>query len=83
MNYALLDEKKRMDLRAEHLLGLEAAHFRFLLEEMEEPGANQQRLAALTELERRISNHRAALGLIDHAEGEPPVEAKPEADTDE
>lgn len=63
MEYALLDDDARKEIRSRHLLDLEATHYRLTLEEVEEPGTNPDRTRMLAEIERRAGGHRAALGL--------------------
>lgn len=72
MEYALLTKDEQHNLRMNRLRELEIHHYTFTLEELEEPGGSPQRAHSLADLERRISDYRAALGLADNMEGETP-----------
>lgn len=71
MEYALLNDDARREIRSRHLLDLEATHYRLTLEETEEPGSNADRVRMLAEIERRVAEHRSALGLDGQATGTP------------
>lgn len=72
MEYTSLSQGDLRSITAHRLRELEVHHFQFSLEENEEPGRSPERTSALADLERRISDYRAVLGLTESMEGESP-----------
>lgn len=71
MDYFLLSEEDRLQLRAQHTFDLEARLFTLCLHEEEEPGRSPERVRSITELADRIARHRAILAPTLDADHEP------------
>jgi hypothetical protein len=71
VEYALLNGEDQRGIRLAHVRDLEAAHYRLILEESEEPGANPARTEALADIERRVVGHLAVLTPKPEPEPEP------------
>ena len=72
MDYALLNGEDQQNLVLGRLRELEAHHFKFTLEEQEEPGVSELRTRSIADLERRISDYHQSLGLKKKMAGESP-----------
>lgn len=70
MQYATLTEEDLSALRQERLRELEVMHYRYMLEEGEDPERNVARMRALAAIEYRIMSYREQLGFTHRSEDE-------------